>query len=387
MTSSHQKITLRSKVLQWARERAGYEPGDIASKVNVKEETVLEWEKSGVISMAQVEKLARHTYTPHGYLYLSEPPEDKLLIPDFRASRTRKKDNPSPDLLETVRKMKMRQTWMREELIADGVEPLDFVGKFNGKEETEIAEAIRKALGFEKEWAATKSSWENALRFLRRNIEKIGILAIVNGIVGNNTSRKLDPEEFQGFALADEYAPLIFINGADYKSAQMFTFAHELAHIFIGKEGVSGLRKQIPEREIETTCNSVAAEFLLPSDSFISYWKEISKIDNPYESVAQHFKVSQIVVARKALDLKLVSRDDFFLFYNQYLDSEYSKSKKKSQGGNFWSNQNVRIGEHFGIAITRAVKEGRLLYYEAYKLTDLKGESFNKFVRRMETLL
>ena len=76
---------------------------------------------------------------------------------------------------ETVRKMKMRQTWMREELIADGVEPLDFVGKFNGKKETKIAEAIRKALGFKKEWAATQSSWENALRFLRKSIEEIGI--------------------------------------------------------------------------------------------------------------------------------------------------------------------------------------------------------------------
>ena len=274
---------------------------------------------------------------------------------------------------------------MREELIADEIEPLPFVGSFSLKDTPEsVAYAIRTTLALESDWAARESTWENALRRLRDYIEKVGVLVAVNGVVGNNTSRKLDPNEFRGFALIDEFAPLIFINNSDYKSAQMFTFAHELAHIFVGEEGVSSLETMLlPPHETEQFCNRVAAEFLISGEEFISFWAGIRETANRFTTIARHFKVSGVVAARRALDLSLINRDTFFSFYWQNQEEERRRQETGSRGGNFWTNQNVRVGRRFGQAIARAAKEGRLSYREGYSLTGLRGPSFDKFVERI----
>ncbi len=132
--------------------------------------------------------------------------------------------------------MQRRQAWMREYLLEEGHEALSFVGSATRRQQTgKIAELMRTALGIDTGWAARYGTWTDALRGLQKRMESIGILVVVNGVVGNNTHRKLDPGEFRGFVLVDNYAPLVFVNGADSKAAQMFTLGHELAHIFFGR--------------------------------------------------------------------------------------------------------------------------------------------------------
>ena len=350
--------------------------------MQVKPDRVLEWEDSGQISVAQVGRLAAATRTPEGFLYMSKPLEEVLPIADFRTLGDRPPRRPSPDLLETVYTMQRRQEWMRDELIADEAPPLDFVGAFNTASDPKVvAAAMRAALALEPGWAAGVGGWENALRFLRIRIEEIGILVVVTGVVGNNNSRPLDPEEFRAFALVDDYAPLIFVNNKDYKSAQMFTMAHELAHIFVGEDGVSNFEelRPVPHRT-EIFCNSVAAEFLVPSEELRPYWPTVAESHDPYQSVARRFKVSGIVAARRALDLHLIDRASFSEFYREYVGRERGKGPS---GGNFWHNQNVRIGKRFGAAVARAVAEGRLFYRDAYALTGLSGDTFVNMARNM----
>ena len=273
---------------------------------------------------------------------------------------------------------------MRDELIEEGNEPLDFVGSVGlDAHPRGVADAMRARLGLELYWANAESTWTHALNRLRGHIEATGVLVVLNGIVSNNTHRKLDPDEFRGFALVDEYAPLLFINNADFKAAQMFTLVHELAHVWTGAEGVSNLGEYLlpPPHEMEQFCNKAAAEFLVPEDELRVVWDQ-AKEEERYEFLARRFKVSTLVAARRALDLELIDRTAYFEFYRAWEEDERRERRSGEGGGDFWNNQNFRIGKRFGTAVVRAVKEGRLLYRDAYSLTGLKGETFNELVQR-----
>lgn len=389
MSTRRLQIDLQPEVLRWARERAGLSIEDLAKRTQVRSGRAREWENSGNISIAQADRLAAVTHTPVGFLFLMRPPEDILPIADFRTIGDRPLRRPSPDLLETVYQMQRRQAWLRGELIEDEASPVPFVGAFTTADNPEsVAESMREALRLESEWARGESTWTNALRSLRERMEETGVLVVINGIVGNNTSRKLDLDEFRGFALVDEYAPLVFVNNADYKSAQMFTLVHELAHILIGEDGVSTFEDMHPvPHGIETFCNEVAAEFLIPSELLRDYWTKVSDPYDPYRGIARRFKVSVLVAARRALDLDLISRSAFLDFYREYISQEYSKKETGGDGGNFWNSQNTRLGRRFGAAVVRAVKKGRLQYREAYSLTGLAGASFENLTTEMNVRL
>lgn len=378
-------LTLQPTVLRWARERAGLDETVLAQKVGTTEDKVAAWELDGQLRFTQMQKLAHVTHTPEGFLFLKEPPEDKLPIPDFRTLKDAPLKRPSPDLLETVQTMQVRQAWMRDFLIEEGEEPLAFVGRATlHSDPVEVAADMRQTLGFIDGWASQEKSWTDALMHLRQRIEMAGILIVINGVVGNNTSRKLSPEEFRGFALCDRHAPLIFINGTDFKSAQMFTFAHELAHLWIGKDGVSNFEAlQPPPVDVEIWCNKVAAEFLMPALEVHGCWDQARRADEPFQMLARRFKVSAIVAARRALDLGLIEKKAFFDFYNAYLDDERRKEASHASGGSFWNNQNVRVGQRFGHAVVRAAREGKLLYREAYRLTGMHGETFTKYAEAL----
>ncbi len=202
-----------------------------------------------------------------------------------------------------------------------------------------------------------------------------------NGVVGNNTNRKLDRAEFQGFALVDGLAPLVFVNAADFKTAQMFTLAHELAHLLIGAAGLSRLGSEgLPHHVTERRCNAAAAEFLVPKQEMIVHWNHAVPADEALRAAAKRFKVSALVAARRAVHLNLISPAEFRRFYDHHAVGQ----QPETRGGNFWNNQNVRIGPRFGSAVCRAVLAGRLTYREAYGLTGLWGDTFQKFVDRME---
>ncbi len=376
-----QRVEVKPELLRWARERAGRKVEDFGASFN----KLTAWERGEAQpTFKQLEDFARLTHVPFGYFFLPEPPEERIPIPDLRTLRSEKISRPSPNLLDTIHTMQRRQAWLREELIECEAEPLGFVGSASITDDPKgVGSEIRRILGLEVGWTAPVRAWQEAVNELRRSMEDLGVMAVINGVVGNNTHRKLDVEEFRGFALSDEYAPLVFVNGADAKSAQMFTLAHELTHIWLGETALTdaSLASQ-PSQGIEAWCDRAAAEFLVPEEELRDCWRNVRHDKAPFESIARKFKVSPIVAGRRAMDMRLVSREAFFNFYNEYIARE-RKPRSDSGGGNFYHNQNTRVGQRFALRVIRAAKEGRVSFKEAYDLTGLRGGAFQEYANRL----
>lgn len=373
------RITISEPVLRWAMERSG-SPEAIARKFP----KLFDWlSGKSQPTLRQLEGLAKATGTPLGYLFLPEPPQERLSVPHFRTVSDELLRQPSPGLFETVQMMERRQAWMREYLIEQGHEPLGFVcsARLTDRVE-EVAPEIRRTLGLTEGWTAQQSTWTEALRELQSRIEEVGIVVVVNSIVGNNPHRKLSVTEFRGFVLVDEYAPLVFVNGADSKAARMFTLAHELAHLWFGSSAAFDLRQLQPaDDETERACSQLAAEFLVPRDELQEVWPFIRQASEPFQTIARRFKVSEIVGARRALDLALITPHEFRDFYVAYQQAEHRAIARAQEGGNFYTTQNLRLGRRFAKAVMRAVRQGKLLYREAYELTGLYGQTFDRYGR------
>jgi Zn-dependent peptidase ImmA (M78 family) len=376
------RVNVNRDILLWALERS-----------EISEETIearfpkfAAWLEGAVQpTLKQLETFARATHAPFGYFFLPAPPEERLPIPHYRTIAQQVPRKPTPELLDTVHTMQVRQEYMREFLQEEGNQPLPYIGFANlSRDPKLVAQDIRASLGLAREWASARATWQEALRSLENAVERAGILVMANGVVGNNNHRPLKVEEFRGFALVDEYAPVVFINAKDGKAAQMFTLAHEIAHIWFGHSAAFDLRGLEPaDNEIEQACNRVAAEFLVPEQELRDLWPRVRGAIEPYQAVARHFKVSVLVAARRAKDLGLITRDEFFRFYDAYLNDERRKREEAEEGGDFYATQTRRVGRRFAEAVIRATRGGKLLYNEAFKLTGLRGKTFDQFAAKV----
>lgn len=362
-------------MLAWARERSGRDDDYLQNNFP----RLPEWE-SGTIAptLNQLEKFARATYTPFGFFFLKNPPEMALPIQDFRTVGSTRIDQPSPDLLDTIAICEARQDWYRAYLIERGEEPLEFVGSLHA--EMNIADAaisMRETLDFTLEVRAKMGTWEEALRTLVARAESAGVLVMINGVVGSNTYRKLDLTEFRGFALADAYAPVVFINGSDAKGAQIFTLAHELVHIWLGQSAVGnsdiGRSELATIPAMERWCNGVAGELLVPGASLQAGFRSDSSLNDEVQRLARQYKVSGQVVARRLYDETMIG----WSAYQAALESMTSSAhtQQASGRGNFYNTAPVRASKRFTRAVIASTLEGSTLYRDAFRLLGFKSQS------------
>ena len=368
-----ERVDVNPELLAWARQRSGLPAQDLAARFPM----LAAWELGArQPTFKQLESYAQATHTPIGFLFLPQPPEERVPIPDFRTIGDAGVARPSADLLDTIYQCQQRQDWYREFAVVNQEEPVAVVGSLTTRADPLAAAAtMRSALRFDVEERG--ATWPDALRILTEHAEDLGVLVMVNGVVGSNTHRKLNPREFRGFALADRLAPLAFVNGADTKPAQIFTLVHELVHLWLGEAALDDT-DATSTSDVERWCNQVAAEVLVPRAMLPDVKLQASSTE-VLEQLARQFKVSTLVVLRRLHEAHQLSRNEYQELYSAEHQRIMGLTAGCASGGNFYATQPVRMSRRFARAIIASTMEGQTLYRDAFQLLGFKKLStFNE---------
>lgn len=365
------RVEINPEVLMWAVEysQKGFEAFEKKFKSFPK------WlNKTERPTIKQLENIAKFAYVPFGYLMLSEKPMIKVKpIEDFRTKKNRgfiNDEEYSADLRDTLLDVRNKQDWLREYKEEQGYDNVRFVGSINqNMPDDDVVQIINKILNIDDQWRKNVKNKEEGFRFFLDMVEGIGVTVFVNGIVGNNTRRKLNVNEFRGFALTDKPAPVIFINGSDSPAARLFSLVHELVHLFLGQDGL--------DDHTEPFCNRIAAKVLVPKTQFDEKW---CSHPNDFDALERFFKVSQLVLYRMALTLDKITPKEYERLIELY-NKKFQEKKRNTSGGDFYNTVPYRLGRSFCQYVQEALGDGKLSYSEAYQLLGIRGKTFDNVMK------
>lgn len=299
------KAYITPNVLKWARESARMTEDIAAAKVSVTTDKLKEWEKgTNQPTIRQAQTLAKAYKRPFALFFLPEIPRDFQPLQDFRKVGSKELTTSS---IFIIREIQQKQAWISEVYSDNKEEKLSFIGRFSIKDNPrEVANDILSTLKINP--ANYKS--ENPIREWVDAAETNGIFVSRTSFI--HSRMKLNSEELQGFAIADTYAPFIFINSDDWNAPQLFTLVHELAHIWIAATGISnGIEPEIINKDIynptELFCNEVAGNTLIPSEIILNMDRSVFSNSQEIFKAAKSLGVSSFAFLVRALNLDLIS--------------------------------------------------------------------------------
>lgn len=367
------QIVIPREVLTWAVEKAGESVCTFAETVAKRENDrakILE----GKLTVPQLEKLAKKARVPFGFLFLEKPPNIlRTSIPDLR--RVQSAEPLSEDFFETLEDVVAKQSWLAEHMHELAHPTLSFVGKFKNIDRrswTKVADDIKKELDISDQDRKDSPDAEAYFSRLSSKAEKVGLLVFKNSIVKNQTRRALSEREFRGFAISHPNCPAVFVNGRDAEVAAVFTLLHEIAHIWIGENGVSDIALNT-SNPTEIFCNKVAAEVLVPQQTFISQWTGAHDIDR----LARYFRVSRLVIARRALDNRLIDQS----MYDAY--AIRPARPKKTGTPSALKVIPIRNSKKFTEIIVASAMSGNTMLRDAAKLLNVKPDTVMSLGKRL----
>ena len=381
--------SLSPSILIWARTTTDLNPAELASEIGATLEEVEHWEATGEIDLDLVTKFAERAKLPFGYFFLPEPPPNKLNISDFRRVAGEEPPPPSRRLLSVLYRCQRRQRWYREYQIKNGALPLPFVGSKTIKAPiADVAKEIASTVQIGAKYNRIAETWEDTMARSIENIESAGIIVSKVSYSDDYTHNTLPVSEFRGFALSDPYAPLVFVNGADAPSAQMFTLAHEVAHIWLGESAVSNLDKTYAgPNEIERFCNAVAAEILIPLDVLKAEWNtaspdgvEVSRLSRELSGEQNRHGPTR---AGRWIGVQILLRQNL-----RQPRCGGCNSKAAIEWGNYYTTKPYEASRRLSAAIIADTRDGRTMYREAMSLLGIRtSDALAKYAQTLQMSL
>lgn len=377
------KVKIQPEILKWALTQVNEtQLGDKLLK------NVMQWlDGSKLPTFAQVDALSKKAHIPLGYFFLSSPPKEEIKLTEYRTVDSASLSDPSRELIDTIHAMEDVQDWMIDYRKAGGYDPLPFVGSMKGIDDhIQIVNAILSYLGIDPNWQKNCRDITASFNYFRNALEEAGIIVMMNGIVGNNTHRPLNINEFRAFTLVNEWAPLIFINAADSCGAKLFSLLHEAAHIWVGIDSLYNDRYSgLNENKLETLCNAVAGELLVPNSLFLKEWSQYkeSELNDRIKSLSKIFKCGISTIARKALDNHKISKTDYEEIINEAIEAFKTYKDNRGSGGNYYSTAASRLDKNFVRALNESIKAGKTSFTEAYRLTNTNKGTFPELLHHI----
>lgn len=375
------QVDVAPHMLEWARDRARLGDDELARAFKKYPQWLTgEWKPT----LKQLEHFAKKTHAPLGYLLLDEPPDEPLPVADFRVMAGTDRARPSPNLLDTIYACQIRQEWYRDDALSQGENRLAWVASLSlDVPVDEAAVLIRNQLGWDAAARERARDAQEAWAALRLRMEDLGVLVMISGHVGSNTRRTLDVDEFRGFVLVDDIAPLVFVNAVDSKAAQVFTLVHELAHLWLGKSGLDDLdqldvasdRRSPGQDSVERWCNAVAAEVLVPGSELLRLFRVEHDLVDEVEGLARLFRVSRLVVLGRLRECGLIDWGRYWQIRDEMRAAYLAAGPKpRSSGGNYYPGALVANSRRFTEAVLVATLEGRTLYRDAFRMLGVKSQ-------------
>src|SRR6516164_5296227 len=377
------------EILSWARKTAGFSQSDAVEKLGINDARgVAAVDRLAAIESGAEEpsrplllKMARHYRRPLVTFYMSAPPRKGDRGEDFRNVRDR--HTSSEALVDAlVRDIRARQGMVRAVLIDDeDAKPLPFIGSMSMRDGAgTVLASIRRTIRLDLAEFRAQGSPEEAFALLRSRVEAIGVFVLLVGNLGSHHTA-IDVEAFRGFALSDEIAPFIVLNDQDSRAAWSFTLLHELAHLWLGTTGVSGV---FADARIERFCNDVAGAFLLPASELpavgVDPDTDPAAVTRLIGEFAEQRHLSRSMVAYSLLRAGSLTEETWralsSLFEAQWRRSrDARRERSEGSGPDYYIVRRHRLGPALLSFVSRNISGGVLTPTKASRVLGVKPRS------------
>ena len=384
------KLPFIPSSLRALREIAGCSLEEAAKRVRKDVDTVRKWESDAhneLPTYSQARQLGKlYRYDP--LLCLREipshikPPE----MPDFRTFDKNGvvANDFSRNLRWLLRDLETRIEFVREYGDYWELKHQGWVGSesIEALDAESLAAKMRRMLGVD---IRDQGAWPGVDQALRNWVsafnDRAGVFVCQTS---NQTGSGIELNEMRGLSAGSSDTPFIVVNSKDAAAGRIFTLFHELAHLWIGKAGISawsGLQYRTARSardDVEAYCDEAAANALMPSLEFERHWPKDAHtaLIPTVRRQADVFRVSMEAVALRAVKLGRISWGDYATVKTE-IDANrqvqwHMNPRRKGSGGDLYRTHIRNLGRKYVSLVLATWIDGQIGIKEAGRYLHLR---------------